>query len=256
MDAESFAIYKALENIYSRDPILTNIYLFVDSQAALKRLQTINLKGGQEICFKIQTLCKKLALKGNKIVLEWIPGHYNIQGNEHADKLAKAGLKQKQIEVPTSISYLKRKLKEQSLDCWKYNWLNSKEKEKGQTYNLITRGEPIISLKVNIPAFSKDTQAAYYQLKLGKGFFKSFSRAIGKDPIGRCFGNCSALQTPKHLILYCKHYSKERKIMQKKIAKLTLNNLFNTRNGQVALLVFLQTTQIATARWLLAAGAL
>jgi hypothetical protein len=27
----------------------------------------------------------------------------------------------------------------------------------------------------------KRTQAAYYQLKLGKGFFKQFSKVLGKD---------------------------------------------------------------------------
>jgi hypothetical protein len=31
---------------------------------------------------------------------------------------------------------------------------------------------------------SKRTQAAYYQLKLGKGFFKQFYKAIGKDDKG------------------------------------------------------------------------
>jgi hypothetical protein len=34
-------------------------------------------------------------------------------------------------------------------------------------------------------------QAAYYQLKLGKGFFKQFSKGIGKDDRRECFGNCN-----------------------------------------------------------------
>ena len=59
-------------------------------------------------------------------------------------------------------------------------------------------------------ARSKRTQAAYYQLKLGKGFFKQFSKAIGKDDKGECFSDCNSLQTPKHLLLHCKHYRKER----------------------------------------------
>jgi hypothetical protein len=58
------------------------------------------------------------------------------------------------------------------------------------------------------------TQAAYYQLKLGKGFFKQFSKAIGKDDKGECFGNCNYLQTSKHLLLHCKQYRKERKKMK------------------------------------------
>jgi hypothetical protein len=38
--------------------------------------------------------------------------------------------------------------------------------------------------------FPKRTQSAFYQLKLGKGFFKSFSKVIGKDADGQCFGDC------------------------------------------------------------------
>ena len=91
-------------------------------------------------------------------------------------------------------------------------------------------------------ARSKRTQAAYHQLKLGKGFFKQFSKAIGKDDKGECFGNCSSLQTPKHLLLHCKHYTKERKKMKDALNTpiLTLPLLFITVKGS----------------WLLAAGAL
>ena len=109
-------------------------------------------------------------------------------------------------------------------------------------------------------ARSKRTQATYYQLKLGKGFFKQFSKAIGKDDKGECFGNCNSLQTPKHLLLRCKHYKKERKKITEALntptPTLTLQQLFTTAKGSAALLAFLEKTNIATASWLLAAGAL
>jgi hypothetical protein len=105
-------------------------------------------------------------------------------------------------------------------------------------------------------AGSKRTQAAYYQLKLGKGFFKQFSKAIGKDDKGECFSNCNSLQTPKHLLLHCKHYTKERKKIKDALntPRLTLQLLFITASA--ALVAFLEKTKIATASWLLAAGAL
>jgi hypothetical protein len=106
------------------------------------------------------------------------------------------------------------------------------------------------------PTGPKRVQAAYYQLKLGKGFFKQFSKAIGKDDRGECFGN--SLQTPEHLLLHCKHYTKERRGLPKGLNKpqLTLPLLFNTSKGSAALLGFLKESEIATARWLVAAGAL
>jgi hypothetical protein len=47
------------------------------------------------------------------------PGHREIQRNEHADRLAKAGLKRKAINPVTSLSYLKRKAKEEILASWR-----------------------------------------------------------------------------------------------------------------------------------------
>jgi hypothetical protein len=104
----------------------------------------------------------------------------------------------------------------------------------------------------------KRAQAAYYQLKLGMGFFEQFSKAIGKDDKGECFGDCNSLQTPEHLLLHCKHYRKERRKMTEALDTpiLTLHLLCTTAKGSAALVAFLEKTKVATASWLLAAGAL
>jgi hypothetical protein len=80
------------------------------------------------------------------------------------------------------------------------------------------------------------------------GFFKQFSKAIGKDDKGECFGNCNSLQTPEHLRLHCKHYIKERKKMNDALNTplLTLQLLFITAKGSAALVAFLEKTKIAT----------
>jgi hypothetical protein len=157
----------------------------------------------------------------------------------------------------TSLGYLKRKAKE-ILARWKQEWKNTRQTEKGKAYTTATQDRPKISYKMQLLAGTKRTQAAYYQLKLGKGFFKQFSKAIGKDDKGECFGNCTSLQTPKHLLLHCKHYGKERKKMKEALntPALTLQQLFTTAKGSAAMLAFLEKTKIATASWLLAAGAL
>jgi len=40
-----------------------------------------------------QALMRQLKAKHTQIALHWIPGHYQIAGNEHADALAKMGAK-------------------------------------------------------------------------------------------------------------------------------------------------------------------
>jgi ribonuclease HI len=257
MDAELVAAYQALYNLQSQGLQGEDIYLFIDSQAALKRLQKVSLTAGQKICYEITELCRLLA-QNNTVYISWVPGHREIQGNEHADRLAKAGLKRKARDPLTSLSYLKRKAKEDILAKWKQDWKDTRPAQKGKAYSKATRERPKISYQIQQLSGPKKVQSAYYQLKLGKGFFKQFSKAIGKDDTGQCFGNCSALQSPKHLLLHCRHYRKEREKLARVLdtPTLTLQQLFNTKKGSAALLGFLQDTEIATARWLLAAGAL
>jgi hypothetical protein len=122
-----------------------------------------------------------LSLQNNKIHVSWVPGHREIQGKEHADRLAKAGLKRKAINPLTSLSYLKRKANEEILASWKQEWKDTRQAEKGKAYTTATQDRPKVSYKMQPLAGPKRAQAAYYQLKLGKGFFKQFSKAIGKD---------------------------------------------------------------------------
>jgi hypothetical protein len=148
-----------------------------------------------------------------------------------------------------SVRYIKRKAKEKILASWKQEWKNTRQVEKGKAYATATQDRPKVSYRMQLLAGPKRTQATYYQLKLGKGFFKQFSKVIGKDDKGECFSNCSSLQTPKHLLLHCKHYTKERRKITEALntPTLTLQQLFTTAKGSAALLAFLEKTNIATA---------
>jgi hypothetical protein len=46
-----------------------DIHVFIDSQAAIKRLQKISLTGGQKVCYEITVLCERLLLQNNKIYI-------------------------------------------------------------------------------------------------------------------------------------------------------------------------------------------
>jgi len=67
------------------------------------------------------------------------------------------------------------------------------EKNKGKYYTRISRGNYSLSLKAPKDKYPKRLQLAFYQLKLGKDFFKSFSKTIGKDKEGRYFKDYRAI---------------------------------------------------------------
>ena len=256
MDAELYAVYRALEYLKQQRLEEKQVYIFIDSQAAIKRLQLNSLTGGQELVFKITQSCSYLASKNISINFYWVPSHLGIYGNEIADKLAKKGLTRRKIQSSyTSLSHIERLAREKILEQWKNNW--QQNKNKGKHYTRICKGYYSFSFKAPKDKYPKKLQLAFYQLKLGKGYFKSFSKTIGKDKERRCFRECSFVQTPKHLLLDCNLYREERREMQKKLgSSLSLKKLFCTKKGREVLFLFLSKTGIATREWLITAGAL
>jgi len=249
MDSELVAIQKTLANIVTTSATEA-IYIFVDSQAAIKRLQKCSLTGGQEAVAKISKVCELLHDNHVLVHFHWVPSHQNIFGNEMADRLAKAGLGRKPSTAPfTSLSFLKRRVRENTIQDWQTLWM-SDNKRHGKHYNKVCGGKIPFSLSSPTEKYPKRTQAAFFQLKFGKGFFKSHSHVIGKSTSSKCFGNCNVKQTPQHLVLACQTYRKERKEMEKELkSQLSLTKLFCTKRGREVLFRYLDQTGIATQRW-------
>ena len=89
-DAELFAIEKAFEIAWNKKQLNTEkIWIFSDSQAAIKRLKNSNLKAGQYYIYSIRKWAEKFHNSYIYIQLEWVPGYMNIKGNDLADKAAK-----------------------------------------------------------------------------------------------------------------------------------------------------------------------
>src|SRR6202042_1853191 len=176
--------------------------IFIDSQAAIKRLQLNSLTEGQELVFKITQSCSYLASKNISINFYWVPSHLGIYRNKIADKLAKKGLSRRKIlSSYTSLFYIGRLAREKMLKQRKYIW--QQNKNKGKYYTRICKGSHSFSLKAPKIKYPKKLQLAFFQLKLGKGYFKSFTKVIGEDKEGRYFRECRELQTPRHLLLDC-----------------------------------------------------
>ena len=96
---------------------IDKVWIFSNSQAAIKRLKKSELKTGQYYVQLIKNWTKKFQDIIIQLHLEWVPGHMNIKGNELADKAAKKGTELQYITLESyiSLAFIKRKIRETGL---------------------------------------------------------------------------------------------------------------------------------------------
>ncbi len=246
-DAELFAIEKVFEIAFNNRQLNTEkIWIFSDSQAAIKRLKNSSLKSDLYYIQSIRKWAEKLQNNNIQMQLEWVPGHMNIKGNELADKAAKkeTKLQKTAIESYISIAYIKRKIKESALIDWTSIWQASKAKEK--QYNQF---ECKSKWKTKTRTLKKQIWSTYIQLKLDHDYFKSYLNKMSNYDSNIC-QFCNTKENPEHLLLHCRRYSQIRSRIkqEKQLNQLSLKILFGTKLGQDFLFEFLKETSIATRK--------
>lgn len=91
MDAELIAIAEALSYIESTDHI--NTVILTDSKSSLQHLaRCTSTFRGTPIAYTILDNILRLQSLGKNVVLQWIPSHIGLEGNDFADLLAKQAI--------------------------------------------------------------------------------------------------------------------------------------------------------------------
>lgn len=86
--AELLGIVQALQlakNIGVREPVT----VFLDSKAATSRLHHTQTGPGQAQAVQAHTAAQVLQSQGRQSIIQCVPGHAGVEGNERADKAAK-----------------------------------------------------------------------------------------------------------------------------------------------------------------------
>ena len=136
-----------------------------------------------------------------------------------------------------SFATLERRIREQLLVEWKNKWETGKKKH-GTSFEKVVGNIPRFSTKASKFITPKSVSASLFQLKVGHGYFKSYTKRLNREYNGLC--SCGQLQTPSYLILACSRYKEERQALQKVIGStLTLPKLLNVESGHKAFTVFL-----------------
>jgi hypothetical protein len=110
-----------------------------------------------------------------------------------------------------------------------------------------------IQARIQLPSGTKrELASAYYQLKLGHGYFKAYLNRLGHSANDKC--QCGKKETPEHLLLSCSLYNEARQQLRTEMnnIRLDLVVLLHTKLGIEKTIRFLKDTGIATRRWHLA----
>jgi ribonuclease HI len=249
-DAELYGIAKAtyLATKLLNQPT-TDVWIFCDNQSAVTRMANSTPLPGQEYILRALTNIQTLKTANVTTHIHWVPGHVNVKGNERADQLAKEGttLQKQARDSRVSITYLKRKMREEALQTWKQRWPNLRT---GQSYE----GQPGTNLHPMLRNHkSRRTVSTLIQMRTGHGYNRCYLSRIPTTNITTPKCPCGyRSQTPKHLLLYCKYYKAERKKMRNDIKPhpLTWRMAVFTSRGIKATMTFLEETGIATRAWL------
>ena len=102
--AELVAIETALSNLPES---YKNLVLYTDSIAALQTLQKGPTRQTTSVGTCIWENLVEIRNHGRTVCLHWVPGHADLDGNEHADTLANEASEMAQEEVPLNFACFK-----------------------------------------------------------------------------------------------------------------------------------------------------
>lgn len=254
-DGELEGIVRAIEHAERQTWDRKLITIFSDNQAAILRLKDMSNKAGHIWVSRAIKAATNLSDRGIKIRLIWIPAHMDIRGSKEADKLAKqASYMEADDSYPISLAYINKELEEKRCQEWHIILNNYREdrllEDSPSAYTGVFPWQ--IRRKPWVPRGTRrEISSAFYQIKLGHGYFKSYMRRVGHIETDSC--SCGSKQTAKHLLLDCRRNVQNRKKMKERlgIKHLSLEVVLHNSSGIAAVLEFINDTKISTRRWYL-----
>ena len=109
--AEMKALLAALKWLHDEKQSWRTAKIVSDSQSSLKVIEQKQIDSRCELRSGVEEWLESLADPGRKLLLEWVPCHCGIDGNEKADAEAAKAAKMNQEQVQCSFAGVKRRLK-------------------------------------------------------------------------------------------------------------------------------------------------
>ena len=174
----------------------TNVVIFTDSLSALQTLES-GRGTDRETTLLRQNLHHLMNQHSVDVVLQWIPGHSGIKGNDAADTLAKSGAALPQPDVPvnyeTAVQIIKSNIQEEWLNDWARNTTGR------VMYRHMSKPNP----KDQINKLQREEQSIIFLLRTGHIQLNSHLSRIKKDHPASCPLCSNPNETVEHLLFHC-----------------------------------------------------
>ena len=222
-DAEVYAIYQALRNLDQRQERDHRYTIFVDSTAAIDRIQSDLPGPGQHFAAAAIEACTGILSRSNTVVVRWVPAHHNVP-NKIANRYAKAAAEgtvpdstvADRLRWETSLSHMTQV----STEEWSHTaaqWVAERLGDPRRKYKPLSRRGLRRKLLWRVP---KSIASRYYQLLSGHAAIGPYLKdKIHKidDRCWRCGGGKQ--QTRHHLFTECRAWMPQIGRLWKDIGK-------------------------------------
>lgn len=198
--AEIAAILLAVGEINKLQGEIRSIAIFTDSQAALKALQSTQVKS--KLVWECVNALNQLA-EYKKVTLVWIPGHEGHKGNEKADELAKQATSEPFIGPQPSFGIAKATAK-RSIGTWMDKksiefWKNVP----GQKQAKLFLDRPMPEITTEILNKNRETVRKITSMLTGHCKLKKHMNTIGLSEDNHCRFCDKEPETPYHILCKC-----------------------------------------------------
>lgn len=211
MSLELFAISEALTYLkYNVDSHL-DIVIYSDSKSALQHITSCVLGNrGTGIAYDVLRKIEDFSESNITVVLQWIPSHIGLSGNEEADRLARAASSDgTETFILESHSELTAKYRRLCNTFWR-EYFDERSKTKGIWYKIIQSQPP--SSPWFMGDISRGDVVAAHRLRSGHMPLRKFAYLMGKVTSPNC-ETCDKPEDVYHVLVECVRNQAERQLV-------------------------------------------
>ena len=213
LGAELYAILQALRFVHcDRRFFASPVVVFSDSMSALQVLMDTERPRCRALGIEIQSLLMSFT---GRVLLQWVPAHCGIDGNEIADQCALMGHNNLRSALsPLTYEELVISLRSSFLTYWTSYWRDQVRRTGKGAFlcDLITSPSPRLVLN-GIP---RSLQCVVSRLRVGHAGVNSHLNRFNLHTTPLCTV-CNVPETIAHFLLHCSRYTIQRQCL---IAKL------------------------------------